>query len=77
MRTNNLIMLTSITYAMKAKDILIQRGIRSDIVRTPKHSSPTGCGYSLYVPRRFSEAVSVIASSGIKILGTVNEGGAA
>lgn len=75
MESKNLIMLTSITYAMKAKDILIRRGIRSDIVRTPKHNSPTGCGYSLFVPKRFDEAVSVISSSGIKILGTVNEGG--
>ncbi len=74
MESKNLIMLTSITYAMKAKDVLIKRGIRSDIVRTPKHNSPTGCGYSLFVPRRFDEAVSIISSSGIKIVGTVSEG---
>ncbi|MDE7389901.1 MAG: DUF3343 domain-containing protein [Lachnospiraceae bacterium] len=77
MEIKNLIMLTSITYAMKAKDILIRNGIRSDIVRTPKHNSPTGCGYSLYVPKKFNEAISIIRSSGIKILGTVNEGDSA
>lgn len=74
MESKNLIMLTSITYAMKAKDVLIRRGIRSDIVRTPKHNSPTGCGYSLYVPRRFNEAVDILNSSGIKVVGTVSEG---
>lgn len=74
MEMNNLIMLTSVTYAMKAKDILIRQGIRSDIVRTPKHNSPTGCGYSLYVPKRFDDAVSIINSSGIKVLGTASEG---
>ena len=73
MESKNLIMLTSITYAMKAKDVLIKRGIRSDIVRTPKHTSPTGCGYSLYVPRRFNEAVAILNSSGIKVVGTVSE----
>lgn len=74
MGMKNLIMLTSITYAMKAKEILIRQGIRSDIVRTPKHNSPTGCGYSLFVPGKFDEAVSIISSAGIKIVGTVSEG---
>lgn len=74
MGMKNLIMLTSITYAMKAKEILIRRGIRSDIVRTPKHTSPTGCGYSLFVPNKFNEAVSIINSAGIKIVGTIDEG---
>lgn len=74
MESKNLIMLTSITYAMKAKEVLIRKGIRSDIVRTPKHSSPTGCGYSLFVPKKFESAVSIIKSSGIKIVGTIEQG---
>lgn len=73
MGIKNLIMLTSITYAMKAKEILIRQNIKSDIVRTPKHNSPTGCGYSLYVPNRFDDAVSIIKSAGIKVVGTLSE----
>lgn len=71
MESKNLIMVTSVTYAMKAKEVLIRRGIRSDIVRTPKHRSPTGCGYSLYVPKRTDEAVGILNSAGIKVLGVL------
>ena len=74
MENKNLIMLASITYAIKAKEVLGKRGIRSEIVRTPRHKSRAGCGYSLYVPRSFSQAVSIIKASGLKILGIIGEG---
>ena len=74
MESKNLIMMASITYAIKAKEVLSKRGIRSEVVRTHRHKSRAGCGYSLYVPRNFSQAVSIIKASGIKITGTIVEG---
>lgn len=41
-----LIAMTSITYAMKAKELCLKNGIRCEVVRTPKGLA-TGCGYSI------------------------------
>lgn len=71
MESKNLIMMTSITNAMKAKDVLSKKGIRTEIVRTPKRKTKSGCGYSLYVPKNFTKAVSIIKASGIRIMGTI------
>lgn len=65
-----LIMLNSITYAIKAKDILFRNGIASYIERTPHPERAMGCGYSLYVPDRILEAQSVLTAAGIKIIKT-------
>lgn len=73
MESKNLIMMASITYAMKAKEVLSKKGIRSEIVRTPRNAVRAGCGYSLYVPKNFSRAVSIIKASGIKITGIIGE----
>ncbi len=72
MESKNLIMMTSITNAMKAKDVLSKKGIRAEIVRTPKRKAKSGCGYSLYVPKNYQKAVSIIKASGIRIMGTLS-----
>ncbi len=64
-----LIMVSSINYAIKGKQILSSYGIKSEIERTPKRSASTGCGYSLYVPERTDEAEEILISKGIKIKG--------
>ena len=58
-----LIMVSSITYAMKARDLLINNGI------APKIERNGGCGYSLYVPKRIDEAENLLRTHGIKIVG--------
>ncbi len=73
MESKNLIMMTSITNAMKAKDVLLKKRIRSEIVRTPKRKAKSGCGYSLYVPTNFAKAVSILRASGIRIMGTITD----
>ncbi len=64
-----LIMLTSITYAMKGRAILLNEGISADIERTPKRSGEYSCGYCLYVPRRTDEAEQILKDNGIMVLG--------
>lgn len=44
----SLIAVSSITYAMKAKKLLNNRGIYCEIQRTPKNLG-SGCGYSIRV----------------------------
>lgn len=69
-------MVSSITYAMKGKNILAQRGIRSDIVRTPNDSRESYCGYSLFVPKRTDEAHKILEENGIKVVGRAEKGSA-
>ena len=60
-----LIMVSSITYAMKARDLLINNGIAAYIERTPKIERNGG----LYVPKRIDEAENLLRTHGIKIVG--------
>lgn len=64
-----LILLPSVTYAMKAKGILDQYKIRSYIQRTPKNTGVRSCGYCLFVPNRTDEAEQLIRSKGIRVSG--------
>ena len=64
-----LIMVSSITYAMKARDLLIGNGIGAYIERTPKIERNGGCGYGLYIPKRTGEAENLLRAHGIKIVG--------
>ena len=64
----SMIMLSSITYAMKSRDILFKNGIKSYVERTPR-SANAGCGYSIYVPDKADEAERILVGAGIKVLG--------
>ena len=64
-----LIMVSSVTYAMKGKQILNNAGIRCEIERTSKRDMTTGCGYSLYVPKNTDEAEKILKENNIKIIG--------
>lgn len=56
--------MTSITYAMKAKRLLEDKGIYCDIVRTPKNLG-TGCGYSLSVRKDPRDIIRILEQNGI------------
>ncbi|MGN1112242.1 MAG: DUF3343 domain-containing protein [Acutalibacteraceae bacterium] len=64
-----LIVLTSVTHAMKGKSLLLGYGIFSEIVRTPKGRGVKSCGYSLKVPQRTDEAQALLEENGIVVLG--------
>ncbi|MBQ8572227.1 MAG: DUF3343 domain-containing protein [Ruminococcus sp.] len=70
MNENKLILLQSITYATKARNLLLKFGIHSDIVKTPKTTGQSTCGYSLSVPYKFADAINILSTNGFKILGT-------
>jgi len=65
----DLILLPSVTYAMKAKSILDKSHIRSYIQRTPKTVKVKSCGYCLFVPRAADEAERILRESGVRVLG--------
>ena len=70
-----LIMVSSITYAIKGRDILRQRGMKAYIERTPGGKDRAGCGYSIYVDSNTDMAEDILRQSGIKILGRAEDGG--
>ena len=66
-----LILVSSITYAMKSKEILSRKGFKADVERVPHTSEDVGCGYGVYVPQRTEEAQQILERSGIEILGRI------
>ncbi|MDR1892157.1 MAG: DUF3343 domain-containing protein [Oscillospiraceae bacterium] len=66
-----LIMVSSVTYAIKGRDLLRNHGIKAYIERTPNASDRVGCGYSIMIFGNISAALQLLKSAGIKVLGTV------
>lgn len=62
-----LFVVSSITYAIKGRDILRQKGFRAYVERAPLNSGNAGCGYSIYVPEHAEEAEKILQASGIRI----------
>lgn len=62
------IQVSSVTYAMKSRDLLFRHGIRAYVERSTR-SSKAGCGYNLYVPENTDMAEEILRSSGIRVLG--------
>lgn len=69
----NLLILGSVTYAMKAKDLLFSKGIKAYIERH-KNAKEYGCGYAVYVPNNAKEAEKILIENNIKIRAFVNRG---
>lgn len=66
-----LILVPSVTYAMKAKRILDRYKIKSYIERTPKSHQLYSCGYCLFVPDNAQTAHDILLRHGIRIIGRV------
>ncbi len=66
-----LLLVPSVTYAMKAKSILDRYKVKSYIERTPKNHQVRSCGYCLFVPENVETAHELLLRHEIKILGRV------
>lgn len=67
--SKSLIMVSSITYAMKGRDLLQRRGFRAYVERAPRGAEDAGCGYGIYVPDRTEEAVELLKEARIPVKG--------
>ncbi len=68
------IVLSSITYALKAQDLLKNNGIYANIVRSKSVRNVRGCGYGIGFDSALSEkAQALIIAAGIPIVGSVDE----
>lgn len=68
------IVVSSVTYAIKSKDILFEHGIRAYVERIPK-TKESGCGYGVYVPSRTDEAEQILEENEIRVLGRYEHAG--
>ena len=69
-----LITFGSMTNAMKAKELLRRHRIPATLIRTPAKLRRGSCGYSLVIPKRFSEAAEMVERSGIPYRGIYADG---
>ncbi len=67
-----LILVSSVTYAMKARELLLQSGIRGYVERIPK-TAETGCGYGVYVPDGADAAEKILRDNGVRVLGRMEQ----
>lgn len=61
-------MIGTVTYALKAKDILRHNGIKAYVERKSVNIGKYGCGYSVVIKDNIETAKTILADSGIKIL---------
>ena len=69
------IVVSSVTYALKSRDLLFQHGIKAYVERLP-HTKENGCGYGVYVPHGIEEAERLLRENGVHILGRSMRGNA-
>ncbi len=74
MNEHKLIMFQSITYATKARNLLMKYGIMSDIVKTPAVKGRASCGYSLKGIGDIDKALYLLSSYNLNILGVSDSG---
>jgi hypothetical protein len=61
----NLIGMTSVTYAVKAQNLLTSMGYTCKVVSTPKNLG-SGCGYSIAVNADPNRIAAILREHGIK-----------
>ena len=65
--------LSTVTYAMKGRDVLKENGIHTVFTRTSAIRKVRGCGYGLQVASaKAAEAENLLKKAGISILGKVS-----
>lgn len=70
------LILSSITYAMKSRELLFRYGIKAYVERLPR-TKETGCGYGVYVPYGTDEAERILRENNVRVLGRTKRGGGA
>lgn len=68
MNENKIIKLKSLTYATKARNLLLKYSIYSEIIKSPKTAGKSTCGYSLIVPKNGDKAAQILSSKGFVLL---------
>ena len=62
------IMVGTVTYALKAKDLLRRNGFKAYLERKSANIGKYGCGYSVVVFENINKATEILEQNRIKIL---------
>ena len=65
------IMVGTVTYALKSRDLLRSKGYKAYIERKAKNIGKYGCGYSVVITDNIDRAVSILTDNGIRILNVI------
>lgn len=68
----DVLLVSSVTYAMKGREVLLRRGLRAFVQRVPR-TAETGCGYALYVPQYADAAEKILVENGVRVLGRIGD----
>ncbi len=67
-----ILVLTSMTYAMKAQGLLNEHGIKGTLTRNTQTRKIRGCGYGLQIEKAYqAKAVLLLNENGITVAGSV------
>ena len=62
----------TVTYAIKGRDLLRQKGFNVKIERITSGKGGAGCGYSIILTGELNDAEKILRAAGVKIL-EINE----
>ena len=62
------IMVGTVTYALKGRDILRNKGFKAYIERRSNNIGKYGCGYSIVIKDEADRAVSILSENGINVM---------
>lgn len=65
----HLILVSSITYAIKGRDLLRSQGYKAYIEKTPGKLDTHGCGYSIVVNDDPAKLMPLLTRADVKVLG--------
>lgn len=68
------IMVSSVTYAIRGRDLLRLKGFKAYIERSKGQLEHGGCGYSIYVDRDTDLAEQILREHHIRVLGRIGGG---
>ena len=60
----------TVTYALRGRDILRNKGYSANVKRVQHKYNNAGCGYGIVISGDVEQAIQLLKSNGIKILGT-------
>ncbi len=66
---DNLIILSSVTQSMKARDILKSNGITSKVHRIPAYKGKGACSYGLIINKDIEKALEILKDNEINVVG--------
>lgn len=66
--TDSIIMMASVTHALKARDLLKSMNIKVRVIKTPKELKSCGCGYSIKVSEDVDKIKAILIKNDISFL---------